>query len=88
MVTQAPEPPPYADLIEYIARALAEKQDEVAVSEEWDEDHCTVRLRVSEDDMGRVIGRAGRVAQAMRTLLRVAAIRSGDRATLEIVESD
>lgn len=87
-MTLEAEPPPYADLIEYIARIIAAKPDDVVVVEDWEDDQrVVVRLRCDEDDMGRIIGRGGRVAQAMRTLLRVAAIRSGDRALLEIGES-
>ena len=83
-MTLAPEPPPYADLIEYMVRLIVRDQDAVNVAEEWDGDRLIVRLHVGEDDMGRVIGRGGRVAQAMRALLKVAAIRSGEHVALEI----
>ncbi len=83
-MTLAPEPPPYADLIEYMARTIVRDPDAVAVTEEWDGDRLMVRLHVAEDDMGRIIGRGGRVAQAMRSLLKVAAIRSGEHVALEI----
>jgi predicted RNA-binding protein YlqC (UPF0109 family) len=75
------------DLIEYIARAIVEYPDEVVVTEEEEEeeeDHIVYHLRVAESDMGRVIGKEGRIANAMRTLLKVAAIRKGTRAVLEI----
>ena len=78
------EPPPYADLIEYMARLIVRDPDAVTVVEEWEGDRLIVRLQVAEDDMGRVIGRGGRVAQAMRGLLKVAAIRSGEHVALEI----
>jgi len=71
------------DLIEYIARAIVEYPDEVVVTEE-EEDHIVYHLRVAESDMGRVIGKEGRIANAMRTLLKVTAIRKGTRAVLEI----
>ena len=71
-------------LIEYIARALAEKPDEVVVEEEHDGDRIVFHLYVSDEDKGRVIGRDGRCANAMRSLLHVAAVRSGVRATLSI----
>jgi len=71
------------DLIEYMARAIVEYPDEVVVTEE-EEDHIVYRLRVAESDMGRVIGKEVRIANAMRTLLKVAAIRKGTRAVLEI----
>ncbi len=79
------EPPPYADLIEYMAKMIAEKPDAVSVTEDWEDDQRVIlRLLCDEEDMGRIIGRGGRVAQAMRALLRVAAVRSGDRALLQI----
>jgi hypothetical protein len=72
------------ELIEYIARAIVDKPDEVVVSEEDAGDHIVYHLMVADDDMGRVIGKQGRIANAMRTLLKVAAIRQGARAVLEI----
>jgi hypothetical protein len=66
-----------------MARAIVEHPDEVMVTEE-EEDHIVYHLRVAESDMGRVIGKEGRIANAMRTLLKVAAIRKGTRAMLEI----
>jgi len=72
------------DLIEYMAPAIVEYPDEVAVTEEEEEDHIVYHLRVAESDMGRVIGKEGRIANAMRTPLKVAAIRKGTRAVLEI----
>ena len=74
------------DLIEYMARAIVEHPDEVVVTEEDERDYIVYRLRVAESDMGRVIGKEGRIANAMRTLLKVAAIRKGTRAVLEIGE--
>ncbi len=72
------------EMIEFIARAIVEKPDEVEVSQEDAEDHIVFHLKVAEEDMGRVIGKQGRIANAMRTLLKVAAIRRGERAVLEI----
>ena len=74
------------DLIEYMARAIVENPDEVVVTEEEERDYIVYHLRVAESDMGRVIGKEGRIANAMRTLLKVAAIRKGTRAVLEIGE--
>jgi predicted RNA-binding protein YlqC (UPF0109 family) len=74
------------DLIEYMARAIVDYPDEVVVTEEKGEDHIVFRLRVAESDMGKVIGKQGRIANAMRALLKVAAIRKGTRAVLEIGE--
>ena len=72
------------DLIEYIAKALVDKPDEVKVSEEDDRGRVIVRLEVAEDDYGKVIGKGGRIAQSMRALLKVAAIRRDLYASLEI----
>jgi predicted RNA-binding protein YlqC (UPF0109 family) len=73
------------ELVEYIAKAIVSTPDEVKVSEENDEDRIVIKLEVAADDKGRVIGRQGRVAEAMRTLLRVAATKEGVRVRLEIV---
>ena len=73
------------ELVEYIARSIASHPDEVKVTEEDDGGQIVVRLEVSPEDKGKVIGRQGRVAQSMRTLLRVAAVKRGARAILEIV---
>lgn len=74
------------ELVEYIARSIASHPDEVKVTEETtDEGDLIVRLEVHADDKGKVIGRQGRVAQAMRVLLRVAAIKDDVHVSLEIV---
>ncbi len=74
------------ELIEYMARAIVDNPDAVVVSEEDAGDHLIYHLKVADEDMGRVIGKQGRIANAMRTLLKVAAIRQGARAILEIGE--
>ena len=73
------------ELVEYIARAIAAQPDEVRVTEEDRDGHIILRLEVAPDDKGKIIGRQGRVAQSIRALLRVAAVKQGARATLEIV---
>jgi predicted RNA-binding protein YlqC (UPF0109 family) len=73
------------DLIEFIAKSLVDDPTEVVVREYERDRTVQFELTVGEDDMGRVIGRGGRVANAMRALLRVAAARSGVRATLDII---
>ena len=73
------------ELIEYIAKSLVSKPEEVKVTSEMEEDRMVLKLEVAPEDKGRIIGREGRVAQAMRTLLRVAAIKDGTRVILEIV---
>ena len=74
------------ELVEYIAKSIASHPEDVKVTEEEEEDgRVIVKLEVAPDDKGRVIGRQGRVAQSMRLLLRVAAVKTGTRAILEIV---
>jgi predicted RNA-binding protein YlqC (UPF0109 family) len=73
------------ELIEYIARAIVRAPDEVKVTQESDDEGVVVKLEVAPDDKGRVIGRQGRVAEAMRTLLRVVATKEGVRVRLEII---
>jgi hypothetical protein len=74
------------DLILYIAKSLVDKPDEVEV-EEFDEDGTTVyELTVAEDDLGKVIGKQGRTARAMRQLLQAASSKQHKRAVLEILE--
>ncbi len=71
-------------LIEYLARALAKHPDDVLVEEEDQGDRIILHLFVNEEDKGRMIGREGRIANAMRSLLHVAATRADVRATLSI----
>lgn len=73
------------ELIEYIAKSIVSKPEEVVVTEERSSERVVLKLQVNQEDMGRVIGKQGRVAQAMRTLLKVIAAREGVRADLEIV---
>ncbi len=72
------------EMIEYIARALASNPDAVSVNEEDGGDHIFLHLSVDDQDKGKVIGRDGRVAQSMRSLLRVAAVKADVRVSLEI----
>ena len=73
------------ELIEYIAKSLASKPEDVKVTSEMVEDRMVLKLEVAPEDKGKIIGRQGRVAQAMRALLRVAAIKDDTRVILEIV---
>ena len=73
------------ELVEFMARSIVADPDAIEVTEQSGEDgRVIIRLTVAEEDKGKVIGRQGRVAEAMRTLLRVAAIKGGTRANLEI----
>ncbi len=72
------------ELIEFIARQLVDDPASVAVDEFLQGDRLVLHLHVADDDMGRVIGKQGRIAQAMRTLLKVATAQQHVYATLEI----
>lgn len=73
-----------AGIIEYIARGVVDDPESVRVEERRDGDRVVVRLDVGEDDWGKVIGRGGRIASALRSMLKVAAVRDDVRASLEI----
>ena len=73
------------ELVEYIAKSIASYPEDVKVTEKEEDGHILLRLEVAPDDKGKLIGRQGRVAQSIRALLRVAAVKQGTRANLEIV---
>jgi predicted RNA-binding protein YlqC (UPF0109 family) len=73
------------DLLEYIIKAIVTEPDAVNITEENSDEGLLIKLEVAPDDKGRVIGRQGRVAQALRTLLRVKAAKEDTRVRLEIV---
>ena len=72
------------ELVEYIARSIVNSPNDVVVTEEQTEQGITLKLQVADEDKGRVIGKQGRIAEAMRTLVRVKAAKAGTRAILEI----
>ncbi len=74
------------DLVEYIAKSLVEDPSQVQVNAVESGNSLNLELHVAPGDMGRVIGKGGRVANAIRTLVRVAAVRQGKRATLEVID--
>lgn len=74
------------DLIEYIAKSLVDNPDEVSVAEVEREQVTVIELTVVKEDLGKVIGKQGRTARAMRTLLGAASARAGKRSVLEILE--
>ena len=74
------------ELIEYIAKALVDNPEEVAVSEVEGEVTSVIELRVAKSDLGKVIGKEGRTARAMRTLITAASTKIKKRAVLEIIE--
>lgn len=74
------------DLIEYIAKSLVDNPDLVAVKEVEGEKTTVFELRVGPGDLGKVIGKRGRTARSIRTILNAAATKAGKRAVLEILE--
>lgn len=74
------------DLILYIAKSLVDKPEEVEVMEVEGEKTTVLELRVAQEDLGKIIGRQGRTARAMRTILNAAATKLRKRAVLEILE--
>jgi len=74
------------ELIEYIALSLVDDPTQVEVRQERGGNKTRLELRVAKEDMGRVIGKSGKVANAMRVLLRVAAAREGKQVTLDVIE--
>jgi predicted RNA-binding protein YlqC (UPF0109 family) len=73
-------------LIEYIAKALVDDPDAVNVSEVSGDQTCVLELKVAKEDLGKVIGKQGRSARAMRTILSAASTKFGKRTVLEIIE--
>jgi predicted RNA-binding protein YlqC (UPF0109 family) len=74
------------ELVEYIAKSIVNAPDEVQVTEETTEQGTIVlKLQVADEDKGRVIGKQGRIAEAIRTLIRVKAAKAGTKVSLEII---
>jgi uncharacterized protein len=74
------------ELLEYIARELVDNPNAVTVEETTDDRGVLLRLRVDQEDMGRVIGRGGRTARAIRQVVKIAAIREGVHAHVDIAD--
>ena len=72
------------DLLEYLVRSLVENPDGVVITEEASDDSVVFRVSVDKDDMGRIIGKKGRIAKAIRTIARTAAVRSNEKVAVEI----
>ena len=73
------------EIVEVIAKSLVDHPESVEVSEKQDGDQLLLELRVAEDDMGKVIGRQGRIAKALRTVVKAAATRDNKKVTVEII---
>jgi len=74
------------ELVQYIAQSLVDDPTKVEVNEIEENGQVRIELRVAKEDMGRIIGKGGRVANSIRILLRVAAAREGKRITLDVIE--
>jgi len=83
LTDQVPNP---KALIEHVVKALVAAPDQVFVEEVPEGDETVIELEVAEDDMGRVIGKSGKIARAMRNLLHAAGEKAGRRYELEILE--
>ena len=73
------------ELVEFIAKSIVNAPDDVVVTEEETEEGIALKLQVADDDKGRVIGKQGRIAEAIRSLIRVKAAKAGTRVSLEII---
>lgn len=73
------------ELVEYIAKQVASFPDDVKVTESTENNEVLIKLQVNIEDKGKIIGKQGRIAEAMRTLLRVIATKQGVRVKLEIM---
>lgn len=74
------------DLVEYIAKSLVEFPDQVNVTQIEGERSTVLELRVSQEDMGKVIGKQGRIARALRTVTKAVAAREGKKVIIEILQ--
>lgn len=73
------------ELVEFIARSLVDNPDDVQVTEIEEENSIIIELRVAPDDMGKVIGKQGKIAKSIRTLTKAAAAKAGKRVAVEIM---
>ncbi|WP_313756586.1 KH domain-containing protein [Tissierella sp.] len=74
------------ELVEFIAKSLVENPDEVVVNEIEGSQSIIIELKVHPDDMGKVIGKQGRIAKAIRTVVKAAAIKDNKRVVVEIIQ--
>lgn len=80
---------PIVELVDYIARNLVDSPDDVHINAKEDEENgIVVELTVAKDDMGKVIGKQGRIAKSIRTVVRAASVKSDKKYTVEIVEAE
>lgn len=74
------------DLVEYIAKSIVDNPEEVEVKEVEGSQSVIIELRVADEDMGKVIGKQGRIAQAIRTVVKAASIKEDKRVVVEIIQ--
>jgi hypothetical protein len=74
------------DLLEFLARSLVDHPEQVRVEEKESSDGVVLRLSVAQEDVGKVIGKQGRIARALRTVVKASAVKEGKQATVEIVD--
>ncbi len=75
----------YVELVEYVVKSLVDDPESVAVEESRESGQVVLELRVAEPDMGRVIGKSGRVINAIRSIVQIVAAKKGERVSLEII---
>lgn len=88
MTAQDPSQGPDKDFVEYIVRQIVNNPDEIEVTRTVDEMGVLITLKVSKEDMGRIIGKEGQMAESIRVLLRVIGSKNNARVNLKIVEPD
>ena len=76
------------ELVEFIVKSLVDHPDQVVVQEIEDRSRTIVELKVADSDMGRIIGKGGRVINSVRAIVQIAAAKQGQRVSLELVEED
>lgn len=74
------------ELLEQLAKALVDKPDEVEVSVVEGEKSVILQLKVAQDDVGKVIGKQGRIAKALRTIVKASSVKEGKKAVVEIID--
>jgi len=74
------------ELLEFLARSLVDHPEQVRVEETESSDGVLLRLTVAKEDVGKVIGKQGRIARAIRTVVKASAVKDGKQATVEIVD--
>ncbi len=74
------------ELLEFLARSLVDHPDDVRVEETETDDMVMLRLSVNKEDVGKVIGKQGRIARALRTVVKASAVKDGKQASVEIID--